>query len=239
MVKHKVDASIEDQVAITTVEQTFRNHTDRQLEATYLFPIPRGASVNKFTMWVDGKEVPGELVEADRARKIYTDIVRRTQDPGLLEYLGNDLMSLRIFPVPPRGDQKVKISFTAIAPKESSVVEYTFPVKTDGKATRSLEEFGVKLTIKSQNPIQNIYSPTHAVTINRKGDREATIEFEKNQAILDKDFQLFYGVGKEEIGMTPLMFKPITKDDGYFMLLVSPQVNASSMKRIQIGRAHV
>ena len=41
---------------ITTVEQTFRNHTDRNLEATYLFPVPKGASVDKFTMWVDGKE---------------------------------------------------------------------------------------------------------------------------------------------------------------------------------------
>ena len=56
LVKHTVTAAIEEQVAVTTVEQTFRNHTDRDLEATYLFPIPKGASVNKFTMWVDGKE---------------------------------------------------------------------------------------------------------------------------------------------------------------------------------------
>ena len=44
MVNHKVTVAVEDQVAITTVEQTFRNHTDRALEATYLFPVPRGAS---------------------------------------------------------------------------------------------------------------------------------------------------------------------------------------------------
>ena len=92
MLNHKVTIAIEDQVAVTTVEQTFRNHTDRQLEATYVFPVPKGASVSKFTMWVDGKEVSGELVEADKARKIYTDIVRRTQDPGLLEYMGNNLL---------------------------------------------------------------------------------------------------------------------------------------------------
>ena len=59
MIHHKVVVSIEDQVAITTVEQTFRNHTDRNLEATYLFPIPRGASVDRFSMWVDGKETGG------------------------------------------------------------------------------------------------------------------------------------------------------------------------------------
>src|SRR5256885_11082806 len=95
MLNHHVSVEIEDQVAVTRVEQTFRNHTDRQLEATYIFPVPRGASVRKFSMWVDGKEVKGELVEAKKAAQIYTDIVRRTQDPGLLEYMGTDLLKLR------------------------------------------------------------------------------------------------------------------------------------------------
>src|SRR5947209_5481060 len=95
MLDHKVTIAIEDQVAVTRVEQTFRNHTDRQLEATYVFPVPKGASVNKFTMWVGGQEVKGELVEAKKAAQIYADIVRRTQDPGLLEYMGTDLLKLR------------------------------------------------------------------------------------------------------------------------------------------------
>src|SRR5262245_46478867 len=80
MLNHKVSIAIEDQVAVTTVEQTFRNHTDRNLEATYVFPVPKGASVNRFTMWVDGKETKGELIEADKAKAVYTSIVRRTQD---------------------------------------------------------------------------------------------------------------------------------------------------------------
>src|SRR5213595_3106517 len=103
MLNHKVSIKIDEQVAITRVEQTFRNHTARQLEATYIFPVPKGASVNKFTMWVDGKETKGEMIEADKARDIYTSIVRRTQDPGLLEYMGNNLLRLRVFPVPPKG----------------------------------------------------------------------------------------------------------------------------------------
>src|SRR6202040_2399765 len=100
MLHHTVTITLEDQAALTRVEQTFRNHTDRQLEATYVFPVPKGASVNRFTMWVDGKETKGELVEADKARHIYTSIVRRTQDPGLLEYIGTNLLRMRVFPVP-------------------------------------------------------------------------------------------------------------------------------------------
>ena len=55
MLNHHVNVTIDDQVAVTKIEQTFRNHTDRQLEATYIFPVPKGASVRKFSMWVDGK----------------------------------------------------------------------------------------------------------------------------------------------------------------------------------------
>lgn len=232
MVSHKVSVAIEDQVAVTTIEQTFRNHTDRNLEATYLFPIPRGASVNKFAMWIDGKETQGELLEAKQANQIYTDIVRRTQDPGLLEYLGNNLMRMKVFPIPPRGDQKVKVSYTSVAPMEQGVVEYLYPLRCEARTMRTLEEFAIQLTIRSQHAIQSVYSPTHAIDVKRKGDREVKVDFEKNQTLLDKDFQLFYGLSNQEIGLTPLTYRPVSSEDGYFMLMVTPQVEGAKAARV-------
>src|SRR5215813_3300167 len=154
MLDHKVSITLDDQVATTRVEQTFRNHTDRPLEATYLFPVPKGASVHKFTMWVGGKETKGELVEAAKARAVYESIVRRTQDPGLLEYLGNNLFRVRVFPVPARGDQKLALSYTSVAERSAGLVEYVYPLKTDGKATATLEEFAITATLKSQHGVQ-------------------------------------------------------------------------------------
>lgn len=230
MVHHRVNISIDDQVAVTTVEQAFRNHTDRQLEATYLFPIPKGASVNKFTMWIDGKEQAGELLDSKKASSVYTEIVRRTQDPGILEYMGNNLMRLRVFPVLPKVDQKVKISFTSVAPLDNAVVEYIYPLKTDGKGTKTLEDFSVKATIKSQHPIQSVYSPTHAIALNRHNDKHVSMTFEREQAVLDKDFQLFYGVGNREIGITPLAHRPVSSEEGYLLLLISPQLEVNRAK---------
>src|SRR5712692_3309695 len=71
MLNHHVSIAIDDQVAVTKIEQTFRNHTERAREATYIFPVPKGAGVKEFTMVVDGKVQKGELVEADKAREIY------------------------------------------------------------------------------------------------------------------------------------------------------------------------
>jgi Ca-activated chloride channel family protein len=227
MVNHRVKITLEDQVAVTRVEQAFRNHTARPLEATYVFPVPKGASVNKFTMWVNDKEVSGEMVEAAKARQVYEDIVRRTQDPGLLEYMGNNLMRMRVFPILPNSTQKVALSYTSVANRDAGIVEYIYPLKTDGKATSTLEDFSIQATVKSQHPIQNIYSPTHAISISRTGDREAVVKFERNQSLLDKDFQLFYAIGDADIGFTVLTQRPLSSEKGFFLLLVSPRMESS------------
>jgi Ca-activated chloride channel family protein len=232
MVGHRVAAVIDEQVSVTTVEQTFRNHTSRPLEATYVFPVPRGASVNKFSMWIDGRETAGELLDAKKAHAIYTEIVRRTLDPGLLEYLGNDLMRMRVFPVPANGDVKVKVSYTHVAPKESGLVEFLYPAKTDGRATRTLDAFSMRIELKSKTPIQTVYSPTHAIAVQRKSDREVVVDFEKYQAVLDKDFQLFYATNANPIGITPILYRPVTSQDGYFMLMVSPSTEAAKNQRV-------
>jgi Ca-activated chloride channel family protein len=62
LVDQKVTINIVDQVAETRIEQSFRNHTGRELEATYLFPVPKRASVRKYTRCVTGAEMPGEIV---------------------------------------------------------------------------------------------------------------------------------------------------------------------------------
>ena len=87
----KIDARIDDQIGTTSIEQEFYNPNPRQLEGTFLFPVPRGAHIDKFTLEINGKPVEAELIAADKARGIYEDIVRRLQDPALLEYAGRDL----------------------------------------------------------------------------------------------------------------------------------------------------
>ena len=232
MLNHRVDVALEDQVAVTRVEQTFRNHTDRKLEATYVFPVPEGASVRDFAMWVNGQKVKGELLKADEAKQMYTSIVRQTKNPAMLDYIGSDLLSLKIYPVPPNGDQKVEVSFTAIAKKEHEVVEYMYPLNTDRAAASTMEEFRLSVSLKSQQPISGVYSPTHEITINQASDHEAVIQFEQHGAQLDRDFQLFYTTSGQDIGLTALEHRPISDEEGYVMVLVSPRAELSKDQKV-------
>jgi len=232
LLTHQVDVVIEEQVAITTVEQVFRNHTDRQLEATFIFPVPKGASVRKFSMWVDGKETSGELVEAKKAKEIYQSIVSRTLDPGLLEYMGSNLLKMSVFPIPPKGDQKIKLSYTSVASMEGGLIEYVYPMKSDSKAARTLEKFALTVKLKSQHPITNIYSPTHAITTRRPSDKEAVIGFEKDSAVLDKDFSLYYSAGGKDVGLTALTHRPNPSQPGHFLMLISPRTELSKAQQV-------
>ena len=111
---HQVSVTIEDQIAVTRVEQEFVNHHDWEVEGTYIFPIPAGAALSEFVMWVDGIPVEGNILPADQARKIYEDIVRERKDPALLEYIGQDAVQVRIFPIPPGGSRKIELEYSQV-----------------------------------------------------------------------------------------------------------------------------
>jgi Ca-activated chloride channel family protein len=223
LVRHEVRVKVVEQVAVTEVTQTFRNHTSRALEATYVFPVPKGASVTRFSMWVNGKEEKGELVEANKARQIYTDVVRRLQDPGLLEYIGSNLLKVRVYPVPANGEQKLRLAFTAVAERSDGLVRYVYPLKTSHKAAKALEKFSLDLTLKSGQPIHNVYSPTHPVRIDHRGDRKVHVSFQRDHATLDRDFELYYSPGGKDIALTALTHRPDADTEGHVMLLLSPR----------------
>jgi Ca-activated chloride channel family protein len=222
---------LEDQVAITTINQTFRNQANRQLEAVYTFNVPKGAMVKEFSMMVNGKKVKGELVEAGKAKAIYTEIVRRTMDPGLLEYIGTDLLQMSVFPVPAHGDQEVEVSFTSMVNQQEGVVEYLYPLRAQSNVVRIQGNFSFEMELKASRPIHNIYSPTHPISFTRKNDRQAVVYFDKSMAALDRDLQLFYTMGKDDIGMTLLQHKP-TSADGYVMLLLAPRAEIAQDQRV-------
>jgi Ca-activated chloride channel family protein len=226
MVSHEAAIAIQDQAAETTVEQTFRNHTTQPLEANYVFPIPRGASVRAFKMMVNGVKAEGKLVAGTEARRLCADCARLSQDPGVLDYLGNSLLTMTIQAIQPGKDVKVTIVYSALASQDNGLVEYVYPLKTDGKATRTLEKFSLKANIRSQHAIQNVYSPTHAITLKRVNDREVNIGFEREQALLDRDFQLFYTLTDKDVGLTAMIHRPSATEDGHFLFLISPRLEA-------------
>jgi Ca-activated chloride channel family protein len=221
VVYHHVNVKIDGQVATTSVDQEFYNPNPSRLEGTYLFPVPKGAQIDKFTMDIGGKMVEAELLSAEKARRIYEDIVRKAKDPALLEYADRDVFKVRIFPIEPQSRKRITLRYTQLLKADAGLVSYVYPLNTEKFSAKPIKSVSIKVELESQQPLKAIYSPSHSVEIKRHGARSATVGFETSDAKPDTDFALYFVPEKDELGVNLLAHKTGDRD-GYFLLLVSP-----------------
>jgi Ca-activated chloride channel family protein len=227
---HHVNARIDGQICTTTVEEDFYNPNSQTLEGTYLFPIPKSAQIDKFTMEIGGKETTAELLPADKARAIYEDIVRREKDPALLEYADRGLFRVHVYPIEGNSHKRVRITYSEVLKMDSGLVSYTYPLNTEKFSSAPIHDVSVSVQLKSDQPITSIYSPTHDVEIKRDGSTHATVGYEAKNVRPETDFQLFFAPEKRDIALNLLAYR-VGERDGYFMLLASPSLDAK-VKRL-------
>lgn len=215
---HKVTVAIHDQVAITSVDQEFHNPNSQRLEGYYLFPVPVHAVIKRFSMEIDGRDTPAELLDAAKARTIYEEIVRQLRDPALLEYSRQGVFRVRVFPIEPHASKRIRISYQELLNREDATTEYLYPLNTEKFSSRPLNRVDIQLTVDSSQPLKNIYCPTHQTEIIRSGKRQARISYESRNEKPDRDFKLYFSTETEKLGISLLSFQG-ENEDGYFYLV--------------------
>jgi Ca-activated chloride channel homolog len=229
--RHSVNVKIEEGVAVTTVKQTFKNPNGIALEGTYLFPLAEDAAIGAFSMLMGGKMVAGEVLEKQKAAQIYRDIVARSLDPALLEYVGRRLFQARVFPIPAMGSTDVEMSFSETLARSASLLEYRYPFRTEGVSPAPVGDAVVVVDVVSRTPMRAVYSPSHKVDVVKKGDHEAKVSFEQKAYQADRDFVLAIGLGSDPIGAT-LLSHVEPGGDGSFVLVLSPSIEVKAQKTI-------
>ncbi|MGE0191888.1 MAG: VIT domain-containing protein [Planctomycetota bacterium] len=218
VVRHEVTVEVRDQLARTTIEQVFRNATDVRTEGTFRFPLPAGASISGFAMWIGDEMVEADIVERQRARQIYEDILRRKKDPGLLEWEGGNLFQARVFPIEARSTKRVRVRYTQVLPLQGQAYRYRVPLTSELLRQKPLEHLSVKLRLQSETPIARVTSPTHPVNA-RTTAHTADVEYMLEGASPDRDFEV-------EVALTSppdLVLLPHRRgDDGYFLVQLRP-----------------
>ena len=222
VVRHRVTVEIDNGVAVTKVDQTFHNPSGRRTEGTYLFPLPEGASIDKFSMDVDGTMTDAELLPADKARRIYEEIVRTQRHPALLEYAGRGAFKARVFPIEPNGDKRIRLQYTQVLTPDSGATEYRYSLNTEKFSAAPLKEVSVTVHLKSDRPLKSVYCPSHNVEVKRDGASAATVTYEETDARPDADFKLIYSADPDPVGITLLTHRADPAEDGYFLLMASP-----------------
>ena len=220
---HRVTVEIEGQVATTHVDQVFVNDAPYEVEGTYIFPLPQEAAISEFALWVDGEKIEGRVLEKDEARAIYEGIVRRRQDPALLEYIGRNAFQASVYPIPPGGERRIELEYSQVLTAEGGLIQYVYPLNTEKFSARPIKDVSVHVDIHSDQPLKAIYSSSHDVAVDRRSDYSAAVGYEEYKVKPDKDFTLYYTVSDEDFGLNLVSYKQ-PGEDGFFLLLAAPKV---------------
>ncbi|TWT87400.1 von Willebrand factor type A domain protein [Pseudobythopirellula maris] len=220
----EVDATIKDRVATVQVAQTFENTSGRQVEASFVFPLPYDGAIDRLTFLVDGKEHEAELLSADEARKLYESIVRQNKDPALLEWVGTGLFRTSVFPIPAGETRTVTLRYTQLCRESHGLTDFVFPLSTAKYTSGVLDKIKVRVAIEQATPITNLYSPSHAVKVERPAPNRAVVKFDAEDELPTADFRLLCDVGSGQVGASLMSYRPDPDEPGYFLMLARPEL---------------
>ncbi len=211
---------IKNGVATVTQQHIFYNPTSQRIEGEYVFFIPGEGQLKDFYLYIDGEKVKGTVLDAREARGTYEEIVRRIKDPALLEYAGQGIYKTSIFPIEPKNERKIEFCYSSILDYQSNQIKFQLPLRQGG--LKVFENLHLSMEISDDQPLGDIYSPSHSIQLDRPNPHNARISLENSNGQNDKDFVLYYSLAVQEMNCTLISFRPRTDRDGYFLMILSP-----------------
>lgn len=227
----RVDVSISGTIARTDIEQAFRNETGQVLEGIYRFPLPADASISGLQLLVGDTWVDGEIVEKQRGRQIFQQIVDATipRDPALLEWERGNIFKLRIFPIPAHGVRKVRLSYTQVLPSVGDALRYRYPMGGSGATDTSIDNFAFSVAVDGAalDPAEQAAIATPMLDLERR-ERGDVIHFSTSQ----RDYLPSWDLGidlPQAADDSAVRSQTYLDRDGqaYFMLTLQPEFVAS------------
>ncbi|MGX5175427.1 VIT and vWA domain-containing protein [Aliikangiella sp. IMCC44653] len=167
-----VEVVLENGFATTTVEQIFNNPHAQDLEAIYSFPVPVNGAMSEFSVWIDGKEVVGEVLEKKLAKKIYQQEKAAGNNVGLTEQKSFKTFETSVYPIRQGSQTKIKLRYYQIANVDLGVGRWVYQLEDGGVDQEALsfwstnsnvtKAFSLNFKLRSSEPIEAVRVPSHS-----------------------------------------------------------------------------
>lgn len=236
---HAVHVVINNGFAITDVDQVFHNPNDRDLEAVYTFPLPKDASLSELSLWIDGQEVVGEVVEKEEARKVYREEQSAGRETALAEKREYYAFDVLVSPVRAGSQTRVRLVYLQPLEVDTGVGRYVYPleegeVDEEAHAFWDLQplvhgHFSFECLIRTAYPLEGVrargYDALARVTQPAPDAWAVNIDGEEGSASLDQDIVIYYRLAENLPGRVDLL--PYRKGDGpgTFLVVVTPGID--------------
>ncbi len=216
---HNVTVTIEEQHAETLVDQEFYNPYDEEMVGTYIFPVPEGAFISNFTVIIDGLEYHAEFLGKEEAKEFFEQAVDNHEDVSLLEYMDQNLFAVRVT-IPPKGYKQMGLRYEEFLIPWGGMYRYAYTLSTERYSSADIENVSVTVNISSEKGVQNVYSPTHDIVVERLGPNDVRVQYLAQNVRPDKDFELYYTKSDSSFGVGWLNY--FDGEQGFFLFTFSP-----------------
>jgi len=146
--KLDVRVTIQDDFALTEVDEVFFNPSSTTVEGVYRFRTPGGASLHKFGVDREGVVFWGYVKEKQAAAAQYQSNVYQgsKEDPALLEWEAPGTYKARLYPILPGQSRRVVVRYAEWLGRTGTKGErrlYTYPMAAEGAegSLPHIEEF--------------------------------------------------------------------------------------------------
>lgn len=240
---HHVSVTINNGFARTEIDQVFGNNSDTDLEAIYSFPVPKQASLSELSLWIDGQEVIGEVLEKEKARKVYEEQVQKGNDTALAEKDDYRTFDVSVCPIRAGEDTRIRLVYYQPLEIDSNIGRYLYPLAEGGVDEERIafwsvddkvhESFRFELILKSAFPVKDVRVPDYmgrALIEQIGGDTESgqsqtyrvLIESPEGDA-LTRDIVVYYRLDDSVPARVELVpYRRDKSETGTFMVVVTP-----------------
>lgn len=207
---------IQDHVATTHVDQSFKNELNQQVEATFIFPLPDGAVITEMFYHFNGVRYKASVREKKEAQAAYDAKIRRVLDPALLQEIGDNIFKLQIAPINGISDVRVEITYTEILPFALGASTYTHLLKTTGLSPKPLSRMTLTIDATTQSTWASIVSPTYAGSpahsVTMLSPSQARITLGDESFVPTKNYRLELRSNRTGVEMATLTYVPVPAD---------------------------
>lgn len=222
-----------EQAATTTLDIGLSNPSNSRIEAELIIPVPDGAVVKSFSYAGAATEPTAKLLPKSEAKSTFESIVAKMRDPAIAEFAGYNLIRTSVFPIEPRGEQKVRITYEHLLTADGGRVDYVLP------RSESLDykiPWNISVKIKSKNPVSTVYSPSHRIDVVRESESIVSARTTAESSAEPGPFMLSYLVQKQDVTASLFAYPDTRAGGGYFLLIAGLPAKISDSDRNAVKR---
>jgi len=226
---HQVTVTIEDNHAVTRVEQEFYNPHSIPVNGRYLFPVPPDAILSRFQATVNGLlQVVTRQDPAATNAALYETVTRR-RDPSLLQYADWETLAFDLS-LPAGGSRQMTLEYEEVLAPSGGLYHYRYLLSTERYSAQPLEEVSVTVELHSSAGLSTLYSSSHPVTTEWQGAGKARVSWEAQYVNPTEDFELFFAPAEGGFGGGLLTGR--REGQGHFLFLFAPEADPAEESAI-------